>query len=346
MRFGSWLFPMSQNSKNDGNVIDDTLMEIDKWESLGFDTVWLSEHHFDGATAYADPVVFAGAIAQRTETVKIGFAVVEMALHHPVRLAAQVSLLDHLSKGRIILGTGKGSAFNEYEYVGFGVPMSNAADSISEAEEIILAAWSGEPVKFKGKYWNLEFPELRPVPYQNPHPPLLRACISRESTIEMGKKKRPVLIAAQENASIKDRIEVFIKSLESTDASETEMNDILDQIWVNKNIVIAESRSEAEELAFNGYMKEQTFLRSARDKYNPKHGSPDLSPPKEEISRTDFNNTFIAGTPKDVSEQISELQNIGVKNLMVKINIGEMDQKIVFRTMELLANHVRPYFLD
>ncbi len=85
---------------------------------------------------------------------------------------------------------------------------------------------------------------------------------------------------------------------------------------------------------------------SARDKYNPNHVSPDLSPPKEEISRTDFDKTFIAGTPKDVSEQISELQNIGVKNLMVKINIGEMDQKIVFRTMELLANHVRPYFLD
>lgn len=91
MRFGSWVFPISQNSKNDGHVIDDTLTEIDRWEALGFDSIWLSEHHFDGATAYADPVVFAGAIAQRTKNVTIGFAVVEMALHHPVRLAAQVA---------------------------------------------------------------------------------------------------------------------------------------------------------------------------------------------------------------------------------------------------------------
>ena len=73
MRFGSWVFPISQNSKNDGNVIDDTLIEIEKWESLGFDAIWLSEHHFDGATAYADPVVFAAAIAQRTKHVRIGF---------------------------------------------------------------------------------------------------------------------------------------------------------------------------------------------------------------------------------------------------------------------------------
>ena len=143
MRFGSWVFPISQNSKNDGSVIDDTLTEIDRWEALGFDAIWLSEHHFDGATAYADPVVFAAAVAQRTKNVTIGFAVVEMALHHPVRLAAQVSLLDHLSKGRMMLGTGKGSAFNEYEYIGFGVPMSDAADSILESEEIICRHGQG-----------------------------------------------------------------------------------------------------------------------------------------------------------------------------------------------------------
>lgn len=343
MRFGSWVFPISQNSKNDGHVIDDTLTEIDRWEALGFDSIWLSEHHFDGATAYADPVVFAGAIAQRTKKVTIGFAVVEMALHHPVRLAAQVALLDHLSQGRMMLGTGKGSAFNEYEYIGFGVPMSDAADSISEAEEIILEAWTGEPVEFKGKYWDLAFPELRPMPLQKPHPPLLRACISRESTIEMGSKKRPVLIAAQENHSIKDRLQVFTKSLESTEITESEIEDILDQVWVNKNIVVAESRSEAEEIAFDGYTREQTFFKAARDKYNPKSGSQGLSKPRE-ISKKDFDNIFITGTPKDVAEQVSELDKIGVKNLMMKINTGEMDQSIVFRTMDLLAEHVKPLF--
>ena len=343
MRFGSWVFPISQNSKNDGNVIDDTLTEIDRWEALGFDAIWLSEHHFDGATAYADPVVFAAAVAQRTKNVTIGFAVVEMALHHPVRLAAQVSLLDHLSKGRMMLGTGKGSAFNEYEYIGFGVPMSDAADSILESEEIILQAWTGNPVKFKGKYWDVAFPELRPVPFQKPHPPLLRACISRESTMEMGAKKRPVLIAAQENHSIKDRLQAFTKSLESTDITEPEIEGILDQVWVNKNIVVAESRSEAEEIAFEGYTREQTFFKAARDKYNPKSGSEGLSKPRE-ISKKDFDNIFIIGTPTDVAEQISELDSIGVKNLMMKINTGEMDQSVVFRTMDLLAEHVKPLF--
>jgi alkanesulfonate monooxygenase SsuD/methylene tetrahydromethanopterin reductase-like flavin-dependent oxidoreductase (luciferase family) len=64
------------------------------------DTVWLTEHHFDGA------------VAMRTRRVRIGFAVVEMALHHPVRLAVQTSLLDHRSRGRLIVGTGRGSGYN------------------------------------------------------------------------------------------------------------------------------------------------------------------------------------------------------------------------------------------
>ena len=114
MRFGSFVFPVSQDPINDHRIIDETLEEIILCDELGFDTIWLTEHHFDGATAYVDPVVFAEAVAAKTKRVRIGFAVVEMALHHPVRLAAQTALLDNLSNGRIIVGTGRGSAFNEY----------------------------------------------------------------------------------------------------------------------------------------------------------------------------------------------------------------------------------------
>ena len=63
MRFGSFVFPVSHTPENDGVVIDNTLQEVELAEELGFDAVWLTEHHFDGASAYVDPVVFAAAIA-------------------------------------------------------------------------------------------------------------------------------------------------------------------------------------------------------------------------------------------------------------------------------------------
>ena len=81
MKFGSFIFPVSHNPENDGAVIDDTLAEIELQESLGFEATWLTEHHFDGASAYVDPVVFAAAVAVRTTRIKIGFAVIEMAFH-------------------------------------------------------------------------------------------------------------------------------------------------------------------------------------------------------------------------------------------------------------------------
>ena len=179
-----------------------------------------------------DPVVFAASIAATTKKIRIGFAVVEMALHHPVRLAAQTALLDNLSNGRLLVGTGKGSAFNEYEYIGFGVPMSDAAESLQEAENLILEAWQGNPVNFSGKYWDVAFPGLRPTPYQTPHPPLVRACLSEESTREMARIRRPILIGAQDNDSISNRIHLYRKELEDANLSDQNIESLLDKICV------------------------------------------------------------------------------------------------------------------
>ena len=69
MKFGNFVFPVSTNPANDQKIIDETLEEILFCEQLGYDTVWLSEHHFDGATAYVDPVTFAAAVAAKTKRI-------------------------------------------------------------------------------------------------------------------------------------------------------------------------------------------------------------------------------------------------------------------------------------
>jgi alkanesulfonate monooxygenase SsuD/methylene tetrahydromethanopterin reductase-like flavin-dependent oxidoreductase (luciferase family) len=183
----------------DGNdpVIEQTLREIELAEAIGMDAVWLTEHHFDGAVAYADPVVFAAAVAMRTYRVRIGFAVVEMALHHPVRLAVQTALVDNLSRGRLIVGTGRGSAYNAYEYFGFGTTLAEGHERLPEAEALLIKAWTTDDVRHDGRYWQATFPRLRPRPYQKPHPPLVRACIGEDSLVEMAKIGRPVLLGVQ-----------------------------------------------------------------------------------------------------------------------------------------------------
>ena len=90
MQFSNFLFPESKLPDTDSVVINETLREAELCDALGFDVLWLAEHHFDGGCAYVDPLTFAAAIAARTRRIRIGFAVAQMALHHPIRLAEQV----------------------------------------------------------------------------------------------------------------------------------------------------------------------------------------------------------------------------------------------------------------
>ncbi|HEX4193715.1 MAG TPA: LLM class flavin-dependent oxidoreductase, partial [Stellaceae bacterium] len=126
MKFGTFIFPAAGDPRDDGRIIDYALDEAIRSEALGMDAVWLAEHHFDGMCAYVDPMVFAGALARETKRIAIGFAVVQASLHHPLRLAEQLNLLDHLCRGRFIAGLGKGSMFNDYEYAAFEIVPDDA----------------------------------------------------------------------------------------------------------------------------------------------------------------------------------------------------------------------------
>ena len=163
MKFSNFLFPDSMSAADDGRVIDETLQEARLTDALGFDTIWLAEHHFDGIVAYVDPVAFAAALAIATTHARIGFAVAQMALHHPIRLAEQVALIDHISKGRLIVGLGRGTAYNIYDYQGYGIDHTEAQARFEEAEAIMFEAWKGKPLEHHGQFFDLKLPELRPV---------------------------------------------------------------------------------------------------------------------------------------------------------------------------------------
>src|SRR5216683_2783381 len=102
VRFGNFLFPDCRDPARDGAVIDETLAEARLSDELGIDVIWLAEHHFDGICAYVDPISFAAALATATRRSTIGFAVIQTSLHHPIRLAEQLALIDNLTKGRLI----------------------------------------------------------------------------------------------------------------------------------------------------------------------------------------------------------------------------------------------------
>ena len=141
----------------------------------------------------------------RTTRIRIGFAVMQMPFHHPVRLAVQLALLDNLSKGRIDVGIGKGTVYNEYEFVGHGLRSDDSRERMEEAIEMLERAWRETPLVYQGKYFKLRVPELRPRPVQQPGPPIWRSVISPGSFTECGRLGMPILTARLPVERIKER---------------------------------------------------------------------------------------------------------------------------------------------
>src|SRR6476661_8307809 len=199
MKFSNFLFPAAMEPADDQRVIQETLAEAQLCDALGMEMLWLAEHHFDGICAYVDPVTFAAALAASTRQIHIGFAVAQMSLHHPIRMAEQMALIDNISKGRLVVGLGRGTAYNIYDYQGYGIDPAEAYERLIEAEELMIKAWTTENLEHNGKFWKLKLPMLRPRPYTVPHPYVIRSASSKEAMLGMARAGRPFLMNIQTN---------------------------------------------------------------------------------------------------------------------------------------------------
>ena len=343
MRFGSFVFSISGDRAADGQVIRQTLREIEWAEEAGMDAVWLTEHHFDGAVAYADPVVFGAAVAMRTHRVKIGFAVVELALHHPVRLAVQTALLDQLSGGRLIVGTGRGSALNEYEYLGFGLTLDQGFDMVDEAEELLVRAWTEDDVVHHGKYWQVEFPTLRPKPLQKPHPPIIRACITEPSLVEQAARGRPVLIGIQTLETLRHRLGRFRETMAGSGFGPEQVEAALDQTWCQRALLVSDSDDHAREAGHEALLRFRKHLDDARRDFNP-GGLPSKDPNVPPPPGDQVQHAYLAGTPETVAGGIEELRDAGVRNLLLNVNVGQIPVDVVEKSLRLFGQEVLPRF--
>lgn len=148
-------------------------------EDLGYDALWLGEHHFLADGHCPAPLVVAGAIAARTRRLRLGTAIVLLALYHPVRLAEDAAVVDLVSNGRLILGVGHG--YQPAEFVGFGIPRTERFGRARETLALVERLWTEERVSFHGRYWRLDGVTLEPRPVQRPHPPVWFAAVRRRS---------------------------------------------------------------------------------------------------------------------------------------------------------------------
>ena len=350
MRFGHFFYPMKFDDSRDEEAIQDCLAEAELVEKLGFDAIWIAEHYFTGECVYGDPLVFASALAVKTSRVELGFGILELPLHNPVRVAIQTALLDNLCQGRLIVGTAKGSNYNAYEYIGFGSNPDLGVEQMEEAEELLIKAWTTDNLEFNGKHYQASFPSVRPRPYQKPHPRLARACLNPESVREMGRIGRPVLLRGRSTNSTAESIRIFREAMEETGFDEDTIESKLDQIWVWREMHLAETDDQAMDEFLPAQFDAYTTMESYRTAWNPaEYAMEQQTPP---MMRDGYGDTpdpasseNLIGSPRRVAEQLAQMRESGIRNLMLT-NRGLMSREKTAKSLNLFSEQVMPLFRD
>jgi len=142
---------------------------VTRAEALGFESLWVQERIIGGVDSL-EPVNLLSYVAALTQTAKLGTSVLIPSTRNPVMLAKEITTLDHLSNGRLIVGVGLGGRVEQYHL--FGAPSERRVGYFLESIEVMKALWQEPVASFEGRYWTLRGETMNPKPVQKPHPPI------------------------------------------------------------------------------------------------------------------------------------------------------------------------------
>jgi alkanesulfonate monooxygenase SsuD/methylene tetrahydromethanopterin reductase-like flavin-dependent oxidoreductase (luciferase family) len=189
------IFQNPHDARPDRDVYRDELRLVDLAEPLGFESVWGVEHHFTDYTMCPDVLQFLSWAAARTTHALIGSMVVVLPWHDPMRVAEEVSMLDHLSNGRLVLGIGRG--LGKVEFEGFRVAMDESRPRFVEAAEMLLRGLETGTCEYDGQFVRQPSRRIRPQPFRTFRGRTYAAAVSAESSRIMAELGVGILIVPQ-----------------------------------------------------------------------------------------------------------------------------------------------------
>ena len=166
LRYGAFCGPHHALNENPTLCLQRDLELAEHLEYLGFDELWYGEHHSAGWELIASPEVMIAAAAERTSRIKLGSAVSSVPYHQPLMLAERFSQLDHMTRGRVMLGMGPGSLASDAKMM--GIEVSKQRDMMDQAIDVIVRLMRGETVTAKTDWFTLDKARIQMTPYSRP----------------------------------------------------------------------------------------------------------------------------------------------------------------------------------
>jgi len=352
MRFGTYYFLQAPPALAHPEVVQREIEQMVWTEELGFDSIWLTEHHFIEYGLSVSPAILATAAAMKTQRVRIGLAAAILPFHDPIRLAEELAIVDILSGGRLDVGVGRGNRPVEFE--GYRIPQIESRERFEETLAIMVRAWTQERFSFEGQHFTI--PEVRviPKPLQHPHPPLYIVCVSPDTIESTALRGLPML-----NSILRGPIDqlvaqrdTYVKACKKGGRSDAEIAGLLSRWGVSRHIHVAPTDAQARAEARDAEMWYQDALRRFLIPDNIERVHPLLQPGFRTLAERMgpvtweqlVDETLAIGSPDTVAGKIEDMQRLGVGEVLCWMNFGGLPQDQVRRSMELFAREVMPRF--
>lgn len=313
-------------------TFDERLEQIVQYDADGVYAYHVTEHHFTPHGIAASPIAFLAAAARLTKQIKLIPTVLVMPTYHPLRLAEEICMLDHLSHGRFEFGVGRGIVPHELSLV--GINPHEAADIMKEGFEVLKAALTQDEVTYRGNYYKFFDVPMVLRPYQKNFPGLWVTSGRLEAARPAGASGHNVMLIKHPK-DCRPFIEAFMAGWnEAHDADEEVPN-----LGLTRHVYVAENQKEAEErgeFGFSGWFGNHSAMWK---RFDHSRGEGDDSPYRK-------NRALIFGTPDFVRREIeSQLEEAdGVNYLAPRFAFGNLSQEEVMRSYALFRDEVMPHF--
>ena len=315
-----------------GRFYTEALEEVIRGEDLGFDSVWMEEHHSVVDHYWPSPLAVLAGFATRTCRMTLGTDIVVAPFHHPVRLAEDVAMLDVMSGGRAVLGTAIG--YKPDEFALYGVDLDRRGARFEEQLAIVTGLWTREWLSFKGKFYQVEG-RLEPKPIQKPHPPVWvggwgKLTLRRAATLADNWIPGPT-------AELVRLIEGKRQFLENRKAAG--ITAPITEWPLTRDVIIADTDKEARELA------ERHIMVSYRKEYAGGWKHPFIDAAIATDLDTIKKDRFLIGGPDQVVQDLRPfVEQYGVTHLICRLFFPGMPHRHIMRELTLLAKEVMPAF--
>ena len=337
LKFGVQLlvqFPNSslQNGQETALFYRNMVEQIRLIEQYDYFSIWLGEHHVIKSARFP-PIATLATIASLTSRVKVGSSVVLLPLYNPLHLAENLSMIDIISNGRLLLGVASG--YRKEEFDAFGVPIKQRAGRLEEGVEILKRLWTEDDVTFAGKYFHLNHIWINPKPIQKPRPPIFiggstEGAIRRAATIGDGWLMQGNL----PRDSLKSQHAIFQATLRSIENHASRTESVKTKtIALVAECFVSQNRDDAIRISSPAVLAKFNENRGWGERW---FGS-DLP--------QDVQDRFIIGNPSDCIDRIwSYHKEFGVTHFILRFQLPGIDHRNTMEAMKLFGEQVIPYF--